>query len=103
VPVEAVMRGYLTGVTDTSIWSRYQKGIRRFGDLKMPDGMKKNEKLPKPAFRRKSTTVRSHRRSWSMRDLSSEEHDDALQIARCARSLSSGAFLRQLTIPARFG
>jgi phosphoribosylaminoimidazole-succinocarboxamide synthase len=27
VPVEAVMRGYLTGVTDTSIWSRYQKGI----------------------------------------------------------------------------
>jgi phosphoribosylaminoimidazole-succinocarboxamide synthase len=50
VPVEAVMRGYLTGVTDTSIWIRYQKGIRQFGDLKMPDGMKKNEKLPKPVF-----------------------------------------------------
>jgi phosphoribosylaminoimidazole-succinocarboxamide synthase len=50
VPVEAVMRGYLTGVTDTSIWTRYQKGIRQFGDLKMPDGMKKNEKLPKPVF-----------------------------------------------------
>ena len=27
VPVEAVMRGYLTGVTDTSIWSRYQEGL----------------------------------------------------------------------------
>lgn len=50
VPIEAVMRGYLTGVTDTSIWTRYQKGIRQFGDLNLPDGMKKNAKLPKPVF-----------------------------------------------------
>ena len=33
VPVEAVMRGYLTGVTDTSIWTRYQKGARDFGGI----------------------------------------------------------------------
>ncbi|OGG49993.1 phosphoribosylaminoimidazolesuccinocarboxamide synthase [Candidatus Kaiserbacteria bacterium RIFCSPHIGHO2_01_FULL_54_36b] len=50
VPVEAVMRGYLTGVTDTSIWTRYSSGERVFGDLKLPDGMKKNEKLPHPVF-----------------------------------------------------
>src|ERR1700690_812245 len=50
VPVEAVMRGYLTGVTDTSIWTRYQKGERAFGDLKLPDGLKKNTKLPSPVF-----------------------------------------------------
>jgi len=50
VPVEAVMRGYLTGVTDTSIWTRYQNGERTFGDLKLPDGMKKNTKLPQPVF-----------------------------------------------------
>ncbi len=50
VPIEAVMRGYLTGVTDTSIWTRYQKGVRQFGDLNLPDGMKKNAKLPKPVF-----------------------------------------------------
>jgi phosphoribosylaminoimidazole-succinocarboxamide synthase len=50
VPVEAVMRGYLTGVTDTSIWTRYQKGERRFGDLRLPDGMKKNATLPAPIF-----------------------------------------------------
>ena len=50
LPVEAVMRGYLTGVTDTSIWTRYQKGQRAFGDLTLPDGMKKNTKLPKPVF-----------------------------------------------------
>jgi len=50
VPVEAVMRGYLTGVTDTSIWTRYQNGTREFGDLKLPDGLKKNTKLPTPVF-----------------------------------------------------
>ncbi len=50
LPVEAVMRGYLTGVTDTSIWTRYEKGIREFGELKLPDGLKKNIKLPVPLF-----------------------------------------------------
>ncbi len=50
VPVEAVMRGYLTGVTDTSIWTRYQKGERIFGDLTLPEGLKKNTKLPAPVF-----------------------------------------------------
>jgi len=50
VPVEAVVRGYLTGVTDTAIWTRYSAGQREFGDLKLSDGMKKNEKLPAPVF-----------------------------------------------------
>lgn len=50
VPVEAVVRGYLTGVTDTSIWTRYQKGLRTFGDVTLPDGMQKNAKLPEPIF-----------------------------------------------------
>jgi len=50
VPVEAVMRGYLTGVTDTSIWTRYQKGQRKFGDLSLEEGLKKNIKLPMPVF-----------------------------------------------------
>lgn len=50
VPVEAVMRGYLTGVTDTSIWTRYQKGERKFGDIVLEDGLKKNTKLPTPVF-----------------------------------------------------
>ena len=50
VPVEAVVRGYLTGVTDTAIWTRYSAGQREFDDLKLPDGMKKNQKLPHPIF-----------------------------------------------------
>ncbi len=45
--VEVVVRGYLTGVTDTSIWTAYQKGKRDFGGITLPDGMKKNMPLPK--------------------------------------------------------
>src|SRR3990167_6149240 len=50
VPVEAVMRGYLTGVTDTAIWTRYLKGERTFGGVTLPEGMKKNQKLSEPIF-----------------------------------------------------
>lgn len=50
VPVEAVMRGYLTGVTDTAIWTRYQNGQRNFGDLTLPNGMQKNQQLQQPIF-----------------------------------------------------
>ncbi|HCM43448.1 TPA: phosphoribosylaminoimidazolesuccinocarboxamide synthase, partial [Candidatus Kaiserbacteria bacterium] len=50
VPVEAVVRGYLTGVTDTAIWTRYSSGQRDFGGVTLPDGMKKNQELPSPIF-----------------------------------------------------
>ena len=50
LPVEAVVRGYLTGVTDTAAWTRYAAGERRFGGAMLPDGMRKNQKLPRPFF-----------------------------------------------------
>ena len=50
VPVEAVVRGYLTGVTDTAIWTRYGKGERNFGGVALPGGMRKNQQLPQPIF-----------------------------------------------------
>jgi phosphoribosylaminoimidazole-succinocarboxamide synthase len=48
LPVEMVVRGYLTGVTKTSIWRNYEAGQRSFGGATLPDGMKKNEPLPRP-------------------------------------------------------
>ncbi len=45
-PVEIVVRSYLTGVTSTAIWTAYQKGERSFGGNDLPDGMRKNQKLP---------------------------------------------------------
>lgn len=50
LPVEAVVRGYLTGTTSTAIWTRYQDGERRFGGLQLRDGLQKNSKLPHPIF-----------------------------------------------------
>ena len=48
LPVELVMRAYLTGVTGTSIWHAYDKGARTFCGHALPEGMKKNERLPRP-------------------------------------------------------
>src|SRR5204862_2041448 len=48
LPVEMVMRAYLTGVTSTSIWRHYEGGARTFCGHRLPDGMKKNEPLPRP-------------------------------------------------------
>lgn len=48
IPVEMIVRGYLSGSTKTSVWTAYEKGERMIYGLKFPDGMKKNEKLPKP-------------------------------------------------------
>jgi phosphoribosylaminoimidazole-succinocarboxamide synthase len=46
--VELVMRSYLTGVTSTSIWKAYEQGARTFCGHALPEGMKKNQQLPRP-------------------------------------------------------
>lgn len=48
LPVELVMRAYLTGVTSTSIWKAYEQGSRLFCGHALPDGMTKNQPLPHP-------------------------------------------------------
>ncbi|MBM3257528.1 MAG: phosphoribosylaminoimidazolesuccinocarboxamide synthase [Candidatus Liptonbacteria bacterium] len=45
LPVEVVPRAYITGVTGTSLWTKYQAGERDFGNFKLPEGLKKNQKL----------------------------------------------------------
>lgn len=46
LPIEFVVRGYLTGSTDTAIWTKYASGERVFGDRTLPEGMRKNHPLP---------------------------------------------------------
>jgi phosphoribosylaminoimidazole-succinocarboxamide synthase len=43
---EFVMRAYLTGVTSTSIWRAYERGDRTFCGHPLPDGLRKNQRLP---------------------------------------------------------
>lgn len=42
--VEMIIRGYLTG----SAWREYQKGCRELCGVKLPEGMKENQKFPTP-------------------------------------------------------
>jgi len=46
--VEAVVRAYLTGVSSTAILTAYEKGVREFCGHRLPDGMRRHEKLPEP-------------------------------------------------------
>ena len=50
VPIEMVVRGYITGVTNTSLWHTYSQGQRDFGEFTLPDGLTKNQALPEPVF-----------------------------------------------------
>ena len=48
VPIEFVVRGYLTGVTSTSIWTAYAKGERVYCGHRLPDGLHEHEALAEP-------------------------------------------------------
>ncbi|KAL6844655.1 hypothetical protein ACP4OV_025314 [Aristida adscensionis] len=44
-PVEFVVRGFVTGSTETSLWTVYNNGVRNYCGNALPDGMVKNQKL----------------------------------------------------------
>jgi phosphoribosylaminoimidazole-succinocarboxamide synthase len=48
LPVEVIVRGYITGVTKTSLWTLYAGGDRKPYGIALPNGLKKNDQLPRP-------------------------------------------------------
>lgn len=62
-PIEFVVRGYLTGSTETSAWTQYARGVRNLCGNIVPDGMEKNQKFSKPIL---TPTTKS------------EEHDESI-------------------------
>jgi phosphoribosylaminoimidazole-succinocarboxamide synthase len=46
LPVEIVVRDYLTGTTATSIWPMYKSGRREIYGIRFPEGLRENQKLP---------------------------------------------------------
>lgn len=48
LPVEFVMRGFLTGSSPTSIWTAYERGHRRYCGHVLPEGLKRHQELPEP-------------------------------------------------------
>lgn len=46
MPVEIVVRDYMTGSTGTSIWPMYKSGKREMYGITFPEGLRENQKLP---------------------------------------------------------
>jgi len=46
LPIEVIVRDYMTGSTETSIWTMYKSGRREMYGLTFPGGLTKNDKLP---------------------------------------------------------
>ncbi|MGB8293911.1 MAG: phosphoribosylaminoimidazolesuccinocarboxamide synthase [Polyangia bacterium] len=98
LPVEFVMRAYLTGVTTTSIWYHYERGGRLFCGHKLPDGMRKNQKLDKPILTPSTKAAKGgHDQSVSREEilatgaLSADDFDRAGEM--CARIFAFGQSL----------
>jgi phosphoribosylaminoimidazole-succinocarboxamide synthase len=76
-------------VTSTSIWRAYERGDRVFCGHPLPDGMKKNQRLPRPLLTPSTKADRgAHDRSLSREELiesgaiSAHDFDRAAAIAR---------------------
>jgi phosphoribosylaminoimidazole-succinocarboxamide synthase len=46
--VEMIVRAYATGTTSTSLWTHYEQGVRVFCGHRLPENLKKHQKLPAP-------------------------------------------------------
>ena len=86
--VELIMRAYLTGVTSTSIWRAYEQGARAFCGHHLPEGMVKNQPLPRPLLTPSTKADRgdhdvsaSREEILAMGAVSAAEFDAAADIA----------------------
>ncbi len=48
IGAEMVVRGYITGVTGTSLWTHYARGARTFCGHALPEGLRKDQRLERP-------------------------------------------------------
>jgi phosphoribosylaminoimidazole-succinocarboxamide synthase len=85
IPVEVVIRGYITGVTTTSAWYNYERGVRDFCGNILPEGLKKNQQFETPII---TPTTKAER----------GEHDENLSPAECvSRRLATQQVMDDLT------
>jgi len=45
LPLPFSLPSYITGSTDTSLWTNYKKGVRQYCGHALPEGLKKNQQL----------------------------------------------------------
>lgn len=86
LPIEFVVRGYITGTTSTSLWTQYKNGVRHYCDHDLPEGLRKNQRLEKPLLT-PTTKEETHDRPISPTEiiaegwLTAEEWEIASQAA----------------------
>jgi phosphoribosylaminoimidazole-succinocarboxamide synthase len=86
LPIEFVVRGYLTGSTDTSAWTLYSRGERTICGNALPDGMVKNQCFEQPIL---TPTTKS------------DVHDESISIEEIlARGLIEPAVLEEVAAAA---
>ncbi len=64
LPVEVIVRGYITGVTSTSLWTLYSQGMKRPYGLDLPPGLHKNDPLPEPVITPTTKTAGGAHDEW---------------------------------------
>jgi phosphoribosylaminoimidazole-succinocarboxamide synthase len=100
-PVEFVVRGYLTGTTDTSAWMLYSRGTRDVCGNILPEGMVKNQALPKPILT-PTTKSDEHDRPLSAKEIVKEGLIEEA-IWNKLEAIVFGLFQRGAEIAARNG
>ncbi|MBD3321020.1 MAG: phosphoribosylaminoimidazolesuccinocarboxamide synthase, partial [Chitinivibrionales bacterium] len=68
LPIEFVVRGYITGSTSTSAWTQYSRGTRNICGNVLPDGLVKNQKFDKPILT-PTTKAEDHDESISAEEI----------------------------------
>lgn len=68
LPIEVVVRGFITGVTSTSLWTLYERGERPYG-LDLPAGLQKNDRLPTPVVTPTTKAQTGHDRPTTATEL----------------------------------
>lgn len=88
-PIEVIVRGFITGTTDTSLWTHYANGEREYCGNALPEGLKKNQKLVHPMLT-PTTKETGHDRPIAPAQIVSEgwmSEDDWHVVARKAHQL----------------
>mgnify|MGYP001126489761 FL=1 len=64
-PVEMIIRGYHTG----SAWREYKNGCREICGVKLPDGMRENERFPEPIITPTTKAAEGHDENISREEI----------------------------------
>ena len=84
--VEMIIRGYLTG----SAWRAYKEGCREICGVKLPDGMRENERFPEPIITPTSKAAEGHDEDISREEIIAKgivSKEDYEQVEKYTRAL----------------